>query len=72
MFSMKHLLDNQKYQAGFRLLSHQYLTNGSDVGTDDLAVSHTNVYCNEFVANILHDICNIGMIIFDLLGCTIG
>ena len=35
-----------------------------DVGTDDLAVkptSHTKVYFNEFVANVLRD--NMGMII---------
>ena len=29
--------------------------------------SHTKVYFNEFVANVLHD--NMGMIIFDFRGC---
>ena len=43
-----------------------------NLGTANLAVkpNHTEVYFNEFVANVLRD--NMGMIIFDLRGCGGG
>ena len=68
-------IDFRKQNLG-RTLNKQYVThlinnpkmfNGE---TDDLVInhaSHTKLYFNEFVANVLRD--NIGRVIFDLRGC---